>query len=194
MPVEILAVVLTYIFYLLGDALDKAVYKRKRSDGRVEDRFRPLWLQDAHRKAQEAFGVRDGVYAASIALTTVAENEFPRMRIHMANESAKFLRSLVIPLFIISLYYFFRGRLGVPALLLLIAGGSGIAYVYLKLWHMRELYTHVVRLKGTKNLLDPSLEGIRLFFWDGTFASSARLSTLESPQKRVPTEPHDNVR
>jgi hypothetical protein len=175
-PVEVCAVVLTYVFYLLGDALDKAVYKKKCSDGRAEDRFKPVWLQDARQKAQTAFGVRDGIYAVSIALTAAAEKEFPRMRIHIANESAKFLRSLAIPLFGFSLYCLFQGQLGVSALLLLIAGGSAVAYVYLKLWHMRELYTHVVRLKGTKYLLESSLEGVRLFFWDGTFASSAKVA------------------
>ena len=109
-PVEVLAVVLTYVFYLLGDALDKAVYKKKNPDGSVGDRFKPIWLQDARNTARKAFGVHDGIYPASLALTTAAEKEFPRMRIHIANESAKFLRSLVIPLFGVSLYYFTKEK------------------------------------------------------------------------------------
>jgi hypothetical protein len=185
-PVEALAVVLTYVFYLWGDALDKAVYKKKNSDGSFGDRFKPVWLQSARKAAQAAFGVGDGIYAASIALTAAAEKEFPRMRIHIANESAKFLRSLVIPLLGLTLYYFYQWQLLIPALLLLIAGSSAVAYVYLKLWHMRDLYTHVVQLKGTKHFLELSLEGVRLFFWDGTFVSSAKLA---EPAPRHSTRP-----
>jgi len=111
-----------------------------------------------------------------MALTIAAEKEFPRLRIHVANEFAKFVRSLVIPLVALSAYFFLQRRLGIPALLLLIAGGSIVSYVYLKLWHMYDLYTHVVRLKG-EHLLDPTLEGVRLFFWNGTFAGSAKLHT-----------------
>ena len=41
-PVEALAVILTYVFYQLGDALDKAVYKKSDPNGNLQDRFKPV--------------------------------------------------------------------------------------------------------------------------------------------------------
>jgi hypothetical protein len=191
-PMEVLAVLFTYVLYLLGDALDKAVWKRKRSDGRVKDRFTFRRLKDARDKAQDAFGVQEGIYAASMALTTAAEKEFPRTRIHIANESAKFLRSLAIPMCVISLYYLFQGRLVISSLLLLVAVLTVSTYVYLKSWHMQELYIHVIRLKGMPNLVEANLAGIRLFFWDGIFVSSAKLMTLSPLQEKPLSKPQES--
>lgn len=176
LPAEVLAVLLTYVFYILGDALDKAIFKKQRPDGSLTDRFKPAWLSAAREHAQATLGVREGIYAASIALSNAADKEFPRLRIHIANESAKFLRSLVIPLLAISLYLLSQTQFLFFVLLVLLAAASSVAYVYLKLWHMHELYAHVVRLKRTNHLHEALLENVCLFFWDGVFAGSATLT------------------
>ena len=174
-PTEVVAVVLTYVFYLTGDALDKPVFKWIRAG--KSDRFKSIPLHKATEDAQKALGVGDGIYSASMALTTAAEKQFPKSSIHIANETAKFIRSLVIPLVCFSGgYYLYRRQVAIPALLLLIAGGSTFAYLYLKLWHMCKLYHHVVVLKGkAEQFGQESLGGVRLFFWEGTFAGSAKM-------------------
>jgi hypothetical protein len=72
-PAEVLAVLVTYVFYILGDAFDKAVFKKRRPDGSLTDRFKPAWLRAAREHAQATLGVSDGVYAASMALVNAAE-------------------------------------------------------------------------------------------------------------------------
>jgi len=69
-PTEVVAVVLTYVLYLIGDALDKPVFKRI-SAGKG-DRFKSIPLREAREDAQKNFGVRDGIYSASMALTAAA--------------------------------------------------------------------------------------------------------------------------
>jgi len=69
-PTEVVAVVLTYVLYLIGDALDKPVFKRI-SAGKG-DRFKSIPLPEAREDAQKNFGVRDGIYSASMALTAAA--------------------------------------------------------------------------------------------------------------------------
>src|ERR1700682_5276883 len=82
---ELIVPSVTLLFYVLGDLLDKPLFKPLT---------RRLLLKD-QQKAKDALELENGIYRVSKALAIAAKSyEGPWQ---VKNESAKFLRSLVIP-------------------------------------------------------------------------------------------------
>lgn len=91
---ELWAGVLTLVLFLLGDALDKSIYKP------LEDRLAPEALRTARKAAQSTLQIHDGIYDVAKAVA-MAAGSFQRFSIQFLNETAKFLRSLVLPALVV---------------------------------------------------------------------------------------------
>jgi hypothetical protein len=172
---EVWTATLTLIAYQLGDVLDKIVYKKRASKGDWTDR-NPDWLDRARQKAQGALGITGGSYQTSLALVHKAHEAL--FSADVLNECAKFLRSLFIPglvaiaLLIRAAKWKLSLTLIAPCVLIL------PAYVFLKLLHVRNLYEQTTKITESPKYRFYDLGETRLFFWNGSFVSSAPL--LES--------------
>jgi hypothetical protein len=170
---EVWATVLTLIAYIVGDALDKIIYKRKDEKGGRKDRFNPHWLERARQKARDALGVTDGSYQTSMALIHQAHEAL--LSVDVLNEFAKFLRSLAIPAFVAAVLLSISARWKLSLIVFAAAIVILVAYVPLKQLHMRNLYEHVARITRSPVYGFHDLGEIRLFFWNGALAGSAPL-------------------
>jgi hypothetical protein len=172
---ELLAAVCTLVLFVVGDALDKAIYKPLK----LEKRLAPRGLETARGAARSTLRIHDGIYGVAKALASAA-GSFQSFSVQFLNEAAKLLRSLIIPAVAAGLWLVVTRRVafGVP---LIIAGGSLIMlYAWLKATHIRHLYELVPTLGRDKKCHIEDLGGMRLFFWDGVLVGSALISS-QSP-------------
>lgn len=160
------------ILYLLGDALDAAVFPRE-VDGKPGGwRWLAPDLAEKREEAREALKLKNGIYSLSMSLVEAA-GKYRGSIIQLENESAKFLRSAVLPccflgcLFLAGQEWLFAGcSLGVSLILLFVYGR-------LKQAHMNNIYSKAIELARNSNLTLQRLEnGVRLFFWKGKLISS----------------------
>ena len=157
----------TLVLYMLGDALDRPVWTR----------LAPRRVDEARVIATKATGVQkdDGLYRVSKALATAAK-KYDGSWIRVKNESAKLVRSGIVPCVVAAFVLLSRGQFGWAVLAVLGAGLLLLAYLQLKASHVCDLY----RLVGTmsqdkeKYVVADLPQGVSLFFWDGQPASSAR--------------------
>jgi hypothetical protein len=176
---EILAVAIAFLCYDLGDSLDKAVFKKRQASG-FTDRFKPGWVECARTKARSALQLRSGIYAASMALCKAAEKKGSKIAIvHLFNESAKFIRSLVLPLAVMAIFCLCQA-LYLRALGLFVAALVCIPlFLFLKLWHIGRLYLSAANVKE-QNPAECKVEPLgsfNLLFWEGVLIGSGeRLS------------------
>jgi hypothetical protein len=173
-PAEVFATVGTLVLYLAGDAIDKGAFNR--IDRSFLKRWFPDWLEKTREDARDALGVQEGIYSVS-KLLAVAAGHYQRLSIQVANEAAKFLRSISLPLLIIGVWWYCckssHARIG-----MLIAAFGIItfpAYVYLKALHMRKLYLWASHLPEKLEYQTQDLADLRLFFWEGELVASAMI-------------------
>ncbi len=153
-----------FILYIIGDALDKLAFPL----------LKPKWLAADAAKAKKALCLEEGIYAVSKALA-VAAKKYGRSAIQFKNESAKFLRSLVLPGLVVGLWYFSRNH-GWGGLVAIVAVPVFLfSYVSLKASHMSDLYRLSVELSRSEKYEAHDLTAkVRLFFWDGEQVSSGK--------------------
>lgn len=163
---ELLVTATAFLLYLIGDALDKAIFRR----------FQPRYLNNFRKTAQTALGMDVGYYEVAKSLA-VAAKKYDGSWIQVKNESSKFLRSLIIPLFIAGVILFYNCFLtwGLSAFAGIIF--FSYAYINLKAWHMCDLYKLTQKLTEHNKYKSYDLPtGIRMFFWEGALVSSGLLS------------------
>ena len=180
-PTEIVASGLTFLLYQMGDAVDEIVYKQVDSKGKTSTR--KLYKQAYQRescKAQKKLGVSEhGLYALASSLVTAAEHEKGRTLVFLVNEGAKFLRSLfVVFLFFADYcfgYFLFSRDYGLLVLCIVLAGIALFGYPWLKVWHIRRLYTLAAQLTGNDNYSSEDTNRLRFILWDGKHIATTRL-------------------
>jgi hypothetical protein len=179
---ELLVVGATFLLYILGDGLDKFLWKR----------LEPQRIDAPRRNVAKALGIGQdyGLYRVSKALAERAK-KYEGSWIQVKNESAKTFRSLVVlcGLACIPLMVTDNWVLAVGALL----GVAAFApmYIDLKAEHICDLYvlTTDALSKPPKFVMHDVPGWVRLFFWDGEFASSAERPKLEICGKLRISEP-----
>jgi hypothetical protein len=85
----------TLMLFLLGDVLDKAVFKKRMADGTTKNRWPDTYFNLRRQALREDLNFGDGSYGAAMGVVN-ASLTWP-FRIVSSNEFAKFLRSVVIP-------------------------------------------------------------------------------------------------
>ncbi len=135
-------------------------------------RFDPQYVVVERDAARSILGVQDGSYRVAAALLKAAGK---LNGVTIANEAAKFLRSLVVPFFLAAIFGFWVTTLSGRAWLLGGAVFALFAYVLLKLFHIWLLYH---RARGLPNHGDhyKRLElrnDYVVFLWDGTAVADA---------------------
>jgi len=179
---ELIVPGVTLALYVLGDLLDKLLFKS----------ITRRWLEEDQKKAKKALELEDGIYRVSKALAIAAKNYEGSWRVK--NESAKFLRSLVIPSAGLGFVLVVRSQvaLGITA----VAAGIlfFLFYIWLKASHIKDLYRlseKVVCKRDCNGHFKNCKEGcgddckehfkyeacnlsdrVRLFFWDGELVGS----------------------
>jgi len=163
---EFLAATLTLVFYCVGDALDKCVYKP------LERRLPSRFLVKVRQDAQNRLKIQDGIYVVAKAVASAARSIRSTLA-HFLNELAKFLRSLVAPAVGVGIWCALsRETLWAEAF---IAGGVVLIPIYavFKAAHMRTLYQCTERFVADRKFHVEDVGGMRLFFWDGALVGSA---------------------
>jgi hypothetical protein len=200
LPNEVWAAAFTYVGYQSGNLVDLYAFKERYAagvwDGPEDD---PTALGTQRREASRALGVRTGSYHVSMKILEAAETTKRSLPIQLVNESAKFMRSLILPGLCAALgiaaHLLFRfGALLEAAAVLVIAVAvidavAGAAYLLawhlyprMKVWHIRRLYQTVRsiieeeqrRLPEKRRLCFEEVGGVKLFFWEGALIASAR--------------------
>jgi hypothetical protein len=162
---EIVILLATLTLYLLGDALDEALF----------DRLPLPKLEVYRKKAREVLCMDKGYYEVAKALVVTAKR-YEGSWIQVENEAAKFFRSMGCFTIIASVVLLMQTRLLWSTAMLLLTPLLIVNYVLLKAAHMRDIYGLVadVLTKSTDNYSVQQLpNGVRLFFWAGKLASSA---------------------
>lgn len=142
---ELPAGVLTLLLYAVGDVLD----------------------------GESRNGSRRGVYSVALKLVGAGGKPLGKLAIHFPNETDKFLRSFILPLAVLSVFLFSGGRADRAAACM--AGALLLlpAYLLLKVFHLRRLYSTASGLASDKGRCDtPALGRVRLVFWDGELVGS----------------------
>lgn len=179
---ELIVSIITFVFYHLGDAVDKGIFKRY-----VEpfwNRYHEDLVKSPKSKIRAKLGIHDGIYKVAKSIA-IAANEYEGKKIQLYNELAKFARGAALLLCFAPLIPF-----TIPILkwLFPIVGIILFAvYLRLKPLHMGMLYRKTTELISTNekkekqqdthqgfNLYDLPV-GIRLFFWKGQLVASAKL-------------------
>jgi hypothetical protein len=102
LSIEIWVAVITHVAYQIGDVLDKTTFKKRGENGEWDkQRYEPSTLVEARDKARAELGIRSGSYG--VALKILEEAKEGRFSVHFINESAKFIRSLIVPGYLASL-------------------------------------------------------------------------------------------
>lgn len=178
--VDFWSTLLTFIFYQIGDALDKITFKKRDAEGKWHDRF-PITKEI--EAARTEFGVKDGIYDVSMK---ILEKAGRTNSVHFLNESAKTFRSVLLPLLGLAIWYSWKlttfHLLLVPIALALL-GFYVFAWQVYPRWknlHRIKLYEAVVVLLSeteTKGKITcHQLGGVRLFFWEGSLVATAAVT------------------
>jgi hypothetical protein len=149
--------------YQLGDAIDKAFYRRFEGNRLADDRV----------VVREKLHITDGIYRIMKAYAG-ARGAYTGTWTQVMNEAAKLIRSLAvisIALGIIMLswcqFWIGLGAVSLGTLCILSA-------FYLKMQHIRRLYNQIDNTVEAEEFHSQRLDGgIRLFFWDGELVGSA---------------------
>jgi len=162
---ELIAALATALLYKLGDILDSAIYKPLETS-----LFQSV---DVSRKAARGeFGIDDAIYPVMKRLASAA-GRFHGWRIGFRNETAKLLRSLILPLFGFGLSLLLNGLRRPGGLLLASAALLTVGYAWLKALHIRSLYDEANALRRHQKFHVIDVNEARLFYWDSQLVASA---------------------
>lgn len=180
---EIIASVITFFLYKLGDAIDERVFKECR-DGKTETkpRYKNAY-KDESSDAQTELGVgENGLYALASTLTAAAEKAREVPFVYLFNEGAKFLRSLIVPLGIFGILCLLSRQFVGGVLLLMSSVIALTLYPWVKVEHIRRLYRSAALNAKKKQFAYKDTNGVRLYFWDGKYITVGLInsSTVES--------------
>ena len=162
----VIVTVSAYVFYQLGDAFDKAIFKS------VE----PAFVAQARDEARRALMIHEGIYNICKSLADSA-GLYTFSGAQICNETAKLLRSVAVALIIVVITFAAEAAYWEAVLALFAATTCGVAYVHLKALHMKLLYNKApfYPLCSRRYFAYPIDNHIVLFFWDGTLIGSGRM-------------------
>lgn len=170
---EFLVAAATVLLYIIGDALDKAIWKR----------LEPSFVEEPRQKAEEALGVQrnDGLYRVSKSLAVAAE-KYDGSWIQFKNELSKLLRSGILPCAIAAGILLLLGHFWWAAGALFGLGALLFGYLYLKGSHIVDLYfLSCAFSKDAERYLTQDFRRVRVFYWNGQLAASAlRCENMDS--------------
>ncbi len=183
---ELWVAILTYAAYKIGDALDKITFKKRGATGEWNvQRYQPLHFEEARIRTRGLLEIEDGSYSVSLKILEAAHEG--RLSVHFINESAKFVRSLLVPGYLATIILAFAWPIGFGFLLLAASSAVFYAlayYVYprLKTWHITNLYRAIPtiiaedknREPDKRKLFIQDFEDCRAFLWDGVELAIAR--------------------
>jgi hypothetical protein len=179
LSLELWAGVVALGLFLVGDALDKSFYKS------LENQVSPKALRTTRNAARSALEIHDGVYDVAKALATAA-GSFQRLSIQFLNETAKFLRSLVLPIMVTGIGLAAGGRVLMGVGLIITAVLLVPLYARIKATHIQHLYDLVPLLKSDQKCFIQDLGPLRLFFWEGKLVGSAFLAVAAASANTQP--------
>lgn len=161
----VFVIVSAYVFYKLGDAIDKAIFKK----------LEPGFVAKPRKDARRELGIHDGVYSVSRALADAA-GMYAFSGAQLSNETSKFLRSLFVPSLLVTIVNLVASEYIKAALYLCGAVVTAFFYAVLKGLQMKLLYENTLisahcREKYSSHALD---DRTVLFFWDGNFIGSGQ--------------------
>jgi hypothetical protein len=161
---DALVVLVAFIAYQVGDALDKILF----------DRLSPKSLDTYRSIAQKSLNLDKGYYTVSKSLAERAK-KYEGSTIQMFNEAAKLFRSVSVVLFFFGLILAFYQRFIIEVPLLVLTPFFLGCYVFFKALHMKRLYKLTGELVKDKNkYFTYSLGGkVTMFFWDGFLVATA---------------------
>lgn len=194
---EFLAGALTLLLYTVGDAIDEVVFKAGPEGARNTREIYKKRYSTELQAASVHLGVGSGLYSVALKLVTAGEKHHSKFVIHFPNEAAKCLRALILPLAVIAVAFFRQGRTSVALILLATASALLFVYPFVKVLHIRLLYSAASGL-AQKNLYHDELLGtMRCVFWDGKFVDSGysaqRSQTPNNPKSQSPMEKLPNT-
>lgn len=123
--------------------------------------------------AEGALGVGNGLYQVALKLITAGAKHLGKLAIHAPNEAAKCLRALILPLAILAVHFYLEARGDLALRCLAGALVLLLFYPFLKVWHIRLLYSAAKKLtEHTDHYSDEELGKMRLVFWDQNLVGS----------------------
>lgn len=159
---ELIVPMVTLVLYVLGDLLDKPLFKC-------------LKIVSVEKSKQDIKGVLDlkeGTYRVSMALATASKKRILRW-IQFQNEFAKFLRSLVLPSAGLGVFFLIRCQAALWGAAFAGANLFCVLYILLKSSHKKGLYRLSEELSRDGKYEAYNLpNGVRLFFWEGELVGS----------------------
>jgi hypothetical protein len=162
---EVVILLATLALYLLGDALDEALF----------DRLKLSSLDEPRAKVKQRLLMKKGYYEVAKALVVAAE-KYHGTWIEVKNEAAKFLRSMGCLAAISAIVLLTQTQFLWSAVLLIFTPILISMYVILKAAHMRDIY-FLVANELVRSIPSCSVQElpnrVRLLFWDGKLATSA---------------------
>lgn len=179
-PVEVIAIVVTFVLYQLGDAIDEFVFKERVGDKRSTRPCFKAGYQVESGKAQEALGVGEsGLYSLATNLAAAAEKERGKVLVYFSNEMAKFMRSLFFLLGLLGIFYLLIREFSVGVMFLVSAVIAFISYPWLKVLHVKRLYKLAEDLtQHSKRYNCKETNGVRLYFWNRKLVTAVHLSQI----------------
>ncbi|GGO85713.1 hypothetical protein GCM10011348_34900 [Marinobacterium nitratireducens] len=158
-----IAILMALFSYQLGDAIDKAFYKKFERD-RI-DAIKSL--------VRDELKIKDGIYRIMKAFVD-AQDEYTGSCIQVYNESAKLIRSLILVFIVLGVIAISKSQIMLGFGLMLFGVFSLYIAFFLKLKHKIKLYGLVGKTTNSEKYNSQLLEeGIRLFFWEGNLIGSA---------------------
>lgn len=177
--------IIAAMFYVLGDALDKAVFPRDTNNGPRGWKWLALAaLNDSRNSAFDALRIERGGYEVAKSLS-VSAGEYTGSVIQVKNELAKFIRSIVLPITALGFVLMLDDHVAWGASAVVASPILLLIYGRLKAWHMCDLYEWVEKSCKSDDSGYSVItlnNDIRLFFWKGKLASSA-INAAELKQK-----------
>jgi|GEM_PF-1507985 len=173
------------LLYVVGDALDKAVFPRENKQGGWKW-LTPASLEDRKRAAKKALLLKSDYYRVSKALAESA-GMYSGSWIQVKNELAKFFRSIVIPIATLGIILIFQNRTLLGIIAVIATPLLLLVYGRLKAWHMCDLYKLTEQFSKKKGFTISELDGVQLYFWEGKLVSSGiRFSDYrKSSEKKI---------
>lgn len=156
--------VITAAAYKIGDIWDDVFFKTLRRC------FSTRGFTRARFDARSALMVKSGRYRVAMALAKASHQV---LLPNVLNETAKFARSLTLPLFL-AVVVLWGDRPGIATGFLVLSAVTGVGYAWLKVQHMRILYSRCRSITTADEYEVVELEQrVRLYFWRGDLVASA---------------------
>ena len=172
---EVLAGAATWLFYQFGDALDEWRFKTT-VDGKLQTRpALKAMYKPQYDRVVDLLGVKDGTYSTALLLLDAARKESAISWVYYQNELAKWLRGLIVPFFLLAVYAALTASYVAAALSLVISATLCHAYPYLKVAHIRRVYSTFLTLANHRNFLLTEVNETRLIFWERVFVAGTNV-------------------